>query len=116
MRRNRMLTGQQIARLRKELELALSEHTKTRARTEELSEGLTLIEAKTYLDHDFVGKNAEARQAEAIVLLSTSEAVAAVRKWAREAQYDEAIAKARVEIATRDIQLWIAAAREMTGE
>jgi len=116
MRRNRMLTGQQIARLRKELELALSEHTKTRARTEELSEGLTLLEAQTYLDHDFVGKNVESRQAEAIVLLSTNDEVGRKRDAVHNAQYDEAIAKARVEIATRDIQLWIAAAREMTGE
>ena len=114
--KNRMLTGQQIARLRKELELALSEHTKARARTEELSEGLTLAEAQTYLDHDFVGKNAEARQAEAIVLLSTNEDVDRKRDAVHNAQYDEAIAKARVEIATRDIQLWIAAAREASGE
>lgn len=114
--RTRMLNSSKIAKLRQELELALWEHVKAHSRVEETSEELSLMEAQTYLNHIFEGKNAEARQAEAIVLLSTSEAVVARRKALREAQYNEAIAKNRVEIATRDIQLWIAAAHEGTRE
>lgn len=114
--RARMLDRNRIEKLRRELELALQEQVKAHAKAEALSETLSLLEAQTYLEHEFSGKNAETRQAEAIALLSMSEAVSTARAALREAQRDEAIAKARVEIAIRDIQMWIAAAREGTRE
>ena len=107
-----MLTEERIERLLGDLEAALALLTDAADAVESAGELAAVAKASALEEHEFTGKNAEAREREALLTCVENATVQEKEFSLRMRKLELERAKARAELTRCAIKLWIAAATE----